>query len=104
MRRAAFGSVSSGAVRTGFGAVLTKGVGDLPVCPAFPLSVPSRRCRGWRSSRGGWRAAGGVEEVVRGLLPGPVPGEVQQPGAGAVGDPGRDVDELSADRGGACLG
>jgi len=51
---------------------------------------------------------GGSAEPVEGLVqhdcPGPVPVEVQPPGTGGAGQPGRDVDDLAAEASGFCVG
>src|SRR3954449_12537746 len=59
---------------------------------------------GWSGrDRARWAEGGGEQLVVAGL-PGPVPRKVQAESSGGGGDPGRDVDQLGADRGGAGLG
>lgn len=58
-----------------------------------------------RSGSGGlWWVVDRGEEGLPVLLPGPVRRQVEQDAAGSVRDPGRDVDQLSADGRGAGLG
>jgi hypothetical protein len=68
-----------------------------PVGSALPLWFSGRaRCWVVVGSDGAWSVDGGVQ-VGPGRFPGPVLGKVQGQPAGAAGQPGRDVDQVSAD-------
>ena len=85
---------------------LVMGVGELPVCPAFPL---------WflvGPGGGGWSGAGGGQGVVQGAaeqfveagFPGPVLGQVEHEAPRGAGDAGGDVDQVGAQGGAAGAG
>src|SRR5215211_5555643 len=78
-------------------------VGELPVCPALPLSLSGRALWGGGRSGGCRWPAGGVEQLGPGGLPRPVAGQVQPQPAGGAGQPGGNGDELRADGGGGGL-